>query len=84
MRHPFDLELSDLESVQFNVFEELTDEEAANVAGGGIGITTLAIDEEGGNISASIEISSLAFREEGGGGLITTQALGEEGGDGPQ
>lgn len=83
MRHPFDLELSDLESVQFNIFEELTDEEAANVAGGGITITTQAIDEEGGNgnISASIEISSLAFREEGGG--ATTLAVGEEGG-GPQ
>jgi hypothetical protein len=71
MRHPFELELSDLEAVEFNVVEELTDEEAANI-GGGRRITTQALGEEGG------EVTTLAVGEEGGG--VTTQALGEEGG----
>jgi hypothetical protein len=71
MRHPFELELCDLEAVEFNVVEELTDEEAANI-GGGRKFTTQALGEEGG------EVTTLAVGEEGGG--VTTQALGEEGG----
>jgi hypothetical protein len=73
MRHPFELELSDLEAVEFNVVEDLTDEEAANI-GGGRKFTTQAVGEEGGG-----EVTTLAFGEEGGGG-VTTLAFGEEGG----
>lgn len=75
MRHPFDLELSELESVNFSVVEELTDEEAANIAGGTT-FTTQALGEEGG------DVTTLALGEEGGD--VTTLALGEEGGDFPK
>lgn len=71
MRHPFELELCDLEAVEFNVVEDLTDEEAANI-GGGRKFTTLAVGEEGG------EVTTLAVGEEGG--EVTTKAIGEEGG----
>lgn len=74
MRHPFELELSDLEAIEFNVVEELTDEEAANI-GGGRKFTTFAVGEEGG------EVTTQALGEEGG--SPTTKALGEEGGFNP-
>jgi hypothetical protein len=74
MRHPFELELSDLEAVEFNVVEDLTDEEAANI-GGGRRLTTQALGEEGG------EVTTLAVGEEGG--EVTTFAVGEEGGFNP-
>jgi hypothetical protein len=72
MRHPFDLDPSELEALQLDVVEELTDEEAANI-GGGRSFTTRALGEEGGG-----DVTTLALGEEGGG--VTTRALGEEGG----
>ncbi|MBD2776981.1 hypothetical protein [Iningainema tapete] len=71
MRHPFDLEISNLEIV-LN-FEEITDEQANKVVGGESVYTTLAVGEEGG------DATTLALGEEGG--YKTTLALGEEGGD---
>jgi hypothetical protein len=69
MRHPFDLDLAELEAVQANL-QGLTDAELETVAGGK-GYTTMALGEEGGH-------TTMALGEEGGG--PTTMALGEEGG----
>lgn len=70
MSHPFDLELCDLESIELDFGEELTNEEAAKVVGGRKQpkehkdkdkvSTTLAVGEEGG------EFTTLALGEEGG------------------
>ncbi|MBE9166115.1 hypothetical protein IQ238_00725 [Pleurocapsales cyanobacterium LEGE 06147] len=59
MHHPFELELSELETINFEL-EELTDEEAKKVAGGRT-FSTLAIGEEGGG-----RITTMAIGEEGG------------------
>jgi hypothetical protein len=48
MRHPFDLNSSDLEAVDLDFEEQLTDEEATRV-GGALTYTTLALGEEGGD-----------------------------------
>jgi len=68
MRHPFDLELSELEAVHANL-QGLTEAELAAIAGGRFD-TTHALGEEGGH-------TTQALGEEGG---YTTKALGEEGG----
>ena len=73
MRHPFELEISDLEAVNFNIEEELTGEEATQVAGG-IVFTTRALGEEGGHIWPPI--IKLPIKPP----TLTTMALGEEGG----
>ena len=73
MRHPFGLEISDLETVKSNFEEESANEEAAKVVGG------IAI---GGRIPPYPKppiYTTLAIGEEGGD--VTTLALGEEGGD---
>ena len=73
MRHPFELEIADLEIVEASQIRELTDEEIKNISGGHDDrVTTLALGEEGG------EVTTLALGEEGG--EVTTLALGEEGG----
>ena len=89
MNHPFDLDPAELEAMDLDFQETLTDEEAAHV-GGGIGLTTMALGEEGG--SGPIQcISAPCPGSEGGGGfpfpplpvfepLPTTLAIGEEGG----
>jgi hypothetical protein len=69
MRHPFDLELSELEAVHANL-QSLTAAELATIAGGKLDATTHALGEEGGH-------TTMALGEEGG---HTTKALGEEGG----
>ncbi|AUS99897.1 hypothetical protein CLI64_05560 [Nostoc sp. CENA543] len=72
MKHPFDLNIADLEALNLET-QELTDEEADQVTGGLKPIfTTLALGEEGG------DATTLALGEEGGD--FTTLALGEEGG----
>jgi hypothetical protein len=88
MRHPFDLELSELETIEFNLLEELTDEEAATIAGGYHIPPTAGSEPSGGNVSSSLQLSedgvyftTLMLGEEGG-NVMTTLALGEEGGDG--
>jgi hypothetical protein len=68
MRHPFDLDLAELEAAHA-ALQGLTQAELETVAGGK-GYTTLALGEEGGH-------TTLALGEEGG---YTTMALGEEGG----
>jgi hypothetical protein len=85
MNHPFALELCELEAIDLDFEEYLTDEEATQVGGGrritshldgegGGEVTTLALGEEGGGGS-----TTMALGEEGG--YATTMALGEEGGD---
>lgn len=85
MTHPFDLNLSDLETVDLDFEERLTDEETANVGGGilpGGCVTTQAIGEEGGYNQPPIikkpRPITVPPKEEP---IYTTLALGEEGGD---
>ncbi|MEG4797794.1 hypothetical protein QUA69_22220 [Microcoleus sp. LAD1_D1] len=73
MRHPFELEISDLEAVNFNIEEELTGEEATQVTGGLV-LTTLALGEEGGRTWPPIIKRPIKPP------ILTTMALGEEGG----
>lgn len=94
MSHPFELNLSDLESMELDFEEELTDEEAAKVGGGSGRVTTLALGEEGGSCrpkrpvvkrpitTKPPEVTTQAVGEEGGGNTFTTLAVGEEGGGG--
>ncbi|NJR64384.1 MAG: hypothetical protein HC772_02125 [Leptolyngbyaceae cyanobacterium CRU_2_3] len=70
MRHPFELELSDLENVQLEVEQILTPEEAEKVTGGRAA-TTLALGEEGGIFPPIRPIKPPIY---------TTLAIGEEGG----
>lgn len=72
MRHPFELEIYDLEAIDLNVEKDLTTEEAMNVAGG-LRVTTLALGEEGGCSLPPISKPPID--------IVTTQAIGEEGGD---
>ncbi|MEG4092291.1 hypothetical protein [Microcoleus sp. Pol12B4] len=88
MNHPFDLDIADLEAIDLDFEETLTDEQAAHI-GGGIRFTTLALGEEGGGGSIQC-ISAPCPGSEGGGGFpppppifdppVTTLAIGEEGG----
>ena len=73
MRHPFELEISDLETVNLNTEEELTGEEATQVTGGLVS-TTRALGEEGGCIWPPIIKPPIKPP------TVTTMALGEEGG----
>ncbi|MEG3954422.1 hypothetical protein [Microcoleus sp. herbarium2] len=91
MNHPFDLDPAELEAMDLDFEETLTEEEAAHV-GGGIRYTTLAVGEEGGGGPIQC-ISAPCPGSEGGGGFpvppppfipfdppATTLAIGEEGG----
>ena len=69
MRHPFALELSELETVHANL-QRLTEAEVEAISGGRLDATTMAIGEEGGHFT------TLALGEEGG----TSKVLLEEGG----
>lgn len=69
MRHPFDLEISDLENINLDIEEALAEEEATKITGGLIS-TTQALGKEGGRIFPPIKPP-----------IYTTLALGEEGGD---
>jgi hypothetical protein len=86
MNHPFDLDPAELEAMDLDFGEPLTDEEAAHIRGG-TDVTTLAVGEEGG--CHPIEcISAPCPGSEAGGGFprppidppMTTHAEGEEGG----
>ncbi|MDJ0662585.1 MAG: hypothetical protein QNJ42_24335 [Crocosphaera sp.] len=70
-RHPFELELSELEAINLEI-EDLTEEQAQEVTGGCPGMVTQVNDKEGGG-----RFTTLALGEEGGD--VTTLALGEEG-----
>ena len=87
MNHPFDLDPAELEAMDLDFGEPLTDEEAAHIRGGTI-FTTLALGEEGGCGPIRC-ISAPCPGSEGGGGFppppffdppMTTLAIGEEGG----
>lgn len=88
MNHPFDLDIADLEAIDLDFEETLTDEESTRI-GGGIRFTTLALGEEGGGGPIQC-ISAPCPGSEGGGGFppkpipidppVTTLAIGEEGG----
>ncbi|MGD1805063.1 hypothetical protein ACP6PL_06435 [Dapis sp. BLCC M126] len=57
MNHPFALNISDLEDVNLDIEEQLTDEEASQINGGKGEepiFTTLAIGEEGGHYPGDI------------------------------
>ena len=90
MSHPFDLDPAELEAMDLDFEETLTDEEAAHL-GGGLRYTTMALGEEGGNDGLIECISAPCPGIEGGGGFpvsrppvfeppATTDAIGEEGG----
>ncbi|WP_375452997.1 hypothetical protein [uncultured Nostoc sp.] len=70
MKHPFDLKISELESVDLKI-TALSDDEANQVCGG-FATVTKAVGEEGGRLTTQ------ALGEESG--RFTTLALGEEGG----
>ena len=89
MNHPFDLDPAELEAMDLDFGEPLTDEEAAHIRGG-TDVTTLALGEEGGCKPIQC-ISAPCPGSEGGGGFpfphppvfeppVSTQAVGEEGG----
>lgn len=72
MKHPFDLKIAELESIDLKI-TALSDDEANQVCGG-FATVTKAVGEEGGTATTK------ALGEEGGRGRVTTLALGEEGG----
>ncbi|GAA6619420.1 hypothetical protein [Scytonema sp. NUACC26] len=95
MNHPFALDISDLEALELNFEENLSDEEANQVTGGLKIATTKAFGEEGGG--EIVCISAPCPGSEGGDDPrpkprptkpqhptkppeVTTLALGEEGG----
>ena len=90
MNHPFDLDPAELEAMDLDFEETLTDEQAAHI-GGGIGLTTMALGEEGGSAPIQCISAPCPGSEGGGGGFpfpppppfdppMTTDAIGEEGG----
>jgi hypothetical protein len=68
MRHPFDLGKDELQSLDLNSVQDLTDIESESVSGGKSEYSTMAAGGEAG---------------ESGGGMMTTMAVGEEGGGWP-
>ena len=94
MKHPFDLKIAELESIDLKI-TALSDDEANQVCGG-LATFTKALGEEGGRVTTQAlgeeggRATTKALGEEGGtvttlvlgeeGGTVTTLALGEEGG----
>ena len=58
MRHPFELEIAELENINFEL-EELEEEVAEKIVGGN-GVGTLSVD------FAGLKITTMATGEEGG------------------
>lgn len=84
MRHPFDLELSELEALDLDFEEELTTEEAERV-GGGLYVTTMALGEEGGSVLPPLPNPPIGGKPKPKpiDPIFTTLAIGEEGGELP-
>ena len=91
MRHPFDLDPSELDALELDCAEIMSDQEAAQVSGG-LSITTLALGEEGGTDCGFMPVDLLGrprpFRPRRPSKpiaidepIFTTLAIGEEGGD---
>ncbi|MDJ0798155.1 MAG: hypothetical protein QNJ51_15270 [Calothrix sp. MO_167.B12] len=78
MKHPFSLDITELESLAWEM-TQLSNEEAEKVSGG-TDVTTYAIGEEGGDSNPTV--TTQAVGEEGGDSnpIATTEAVGEEGG----
>lgn len=74
LNHPFSLNISDLEDLNLDIEEQLTDEEAAQISGGYKDepiFTTLALGEEGGDYPGDIVcISAPCPGSETGGGPL--------------
>jgi bacteriocin-like protein len=66
MNHPFALNISDLEDLNLD-FEQLTDEETAQIAGGETKLTTLHPGEEGSDPGDIVCISAPCPGSESGG-----------------
>jgi hypothetical protein len=64
LNHPFALNISDLEDLALD-FEQLTDDETAEIGGGQTMVTTLAVGEEGGD-PGDVECISHPGSETGG------------------
>ena len=88
MNHPFDLDPAELEAMNLDFGEPLTDEEAAHIRCG-TDFTTLAVGEEGGCHPRQCISAPCPGSEGGGKGFarppfveppMTTDAIGEEGG----
>jgi hypothetical protein len=87
--HPFNLSLPDLEDLDINFQDELTDDEAEQVGGGvfrcgtppGTGATTRALGEEGGYWGPAIDMPPVGGGKPEQPPQATTLAIGEEGGD---
>ena len=86
MNHPFDLDPAELEAMDLDFGEPLTDEEAAHIRGG-TDFTTLAVGEEGGCHPRQCISAPCPGSEGGGAGFdvapiddgAMTQAIGEDG-----
>ncbi len=67
MNHPFELDVNELESLDFNLEEQVSDEELEKISGG-INYTTLRVGEEGGkkNRRKQRKLTTFALGEEGG------------------
>jgi hypothetical protein len=92
MRHPFDLNPNEIEAIDLEFLEELSEAESSHIDGS-LRYTTMALGEEGGWEPTPSpkprpsprprpidppEATTLALGEEGG--EVTTLAIGEEGG----
>ncbi|MEA5556766.1 hypothetical protein [Nodularia spumigena] len=91
MKHPFDLEITELQSLNLE-FQEVTDKEAAEITGGLTFPFTFDLGANGGGFpnpspssfqipASSFQIPPFTIGGNGGGGQATTLAVGEEGGD---
>lgn len=84
MKHPFELELGDLEAIDLEFEESLTLEETTQF--GGLTLTTLALGEEGGtrdydpHSRPRLPKLPSKFPLDREPPIYTTMALGEEGG----
>ena len=78
MCHPFELEISELESIKLKI-QKITDKEAEKLAGGLSVATSLRTGEEGGSTLPEVP---LVLCGEGGDDVITMAlGLGEDGGE---
>jgi hypothetical protein len=87
MKHPFDLDSSDLETLDLDFKEQLTEEEIARV-GGGIYGPIVCISEpcpgsEGGGNDPYPPLHFFPIPSPSGPPEVTTLAVGEEGGFSP-
>jgi hypothetical protein len=71
MRHPFDLDKDELQSLDLNPVQDLTDIESESVSGGKQ------------TVSQTLTAVGPGESGESGGGMMTTMAVGEEGGGWP-